>query len=48
MTHAVDFINLADKIVIMKEGRIVAQGTHAELFAHPYLLQIEEIHESNK
>ena len=48
VTHAVDFINLADKIVIMKEGRITAQGTPAELFANPYLLQLEEIHESNK
>ena len=48
VTHAVDFINLADKIVIMKEGRITAQGTPAALFANPYLLQLEEIHESNK
>ena len=38
VTHAVDFINLADKIVIMKEGKITAQGTPAELFANEYLL----------
>ena len=48
VTHAIDFVHLADKIVIMKEGKITAQGTPAELFANPYLLQLEEIHETNK
>lgn len=24
VTHAVDFVNLADKVVIMKEGKIIA------------------------
>ena len=38
VTHAVDFVHLADKIVIMNEGRIIAQGSHKELAEHPYLL----------
>ena len=48
VTHAVDFVHLADKIVIMKEGKIEAQGTPKELVDHPYLLQIQEIHQANK
>ena len=40
VTHAVDFVHLADKIVIMDEGKIIAQDTHKELIDHPYLLQI--------
>ena len=27
VTHAIDFIHLADKVVIMKQGVIKAQGT---------------------
>ena len=48
VTHAVDFVHLADKIVIMKEGKIEAQGSPKELVEHPYLLQIQEIHRANK
>ena len=48
MTHAVDFVHLADKIVIMNEGKIIAQGSYDELVDHPYMKQIQDIHETNK
>ena len=48
VTHAVDFVHLADKIVIMNEGKIIAQGSYNELEDHPYMRQIQDIHESNK
>ena len=48
VTHAVDFVHLADKIVIMNEGKIIAQGSYSELEDHPYMRQIQDIHESNK
>jgi len=48
VTHAVDFVHLADRIVIMNEGKIIAQGSPEELAEHPYLVQIQDIHQSNK
>ena len=48
VTHAVDFVHLADKIVVMNEGAIIAQGTPDELVMHPYICQIQAIHQSNK
>ena len=48
VTHAVDFVHLADKIVIMNEGKIIAQGSYSELEDHPYMKQIQDIHETNK
>ena len=48
VTHAVDFVHLADKIVIMNEGKIIAQGSYGELEDHPYMKQILDIHETNK
>ena len=37
VTHAVDFIHLADHIIIMKEGRIEAQGSYETIVEHSYL-----------
>jgi len=44
----VDFVHLADKIVIMNDGKILAQGSYKELESHPYMQQIKEIHQANK
>ena len=48
VTHAVDFVHLADKIVIMENGRIQAQGTYKELATNEYMMQILDIHEKHK
>jgi len=48
VTHAVDFIHLADKVVIMNEGTVIAQGSPKELVDHPYMKQVHEIHTANK
>ena len=48
VTHAVDFIHLADHVVILKEGRVEAQGSCEEIVDHPYMSEIQEIHIKNK
>jgi len=44
VTHAVDFIHLADQVIIMKDGAIEAQGSYDELVKHPYLAKLKNIH----
>ena len=48
VTHAVDFVHLADHIIIMKDGEVQAQGSPESLAEHPYILEITEIHNKNK
>ena len=43
ITHAVEFVHLADHIVIMKDGKITAQGSYAELVLNPYMIEIQDI-----
>jgi len=47
VTHAVDFLHLADRIVIMAGGRITAQGTMKDLEDDPHLKQVMETHRKN-
>jgi ABC-type bacteriocin/lantibiotic exporter with double-glycine peptidase domain len=37
VTHAIDFIHLADKIILMDKGNIVAQGSFDEICGHHHL-----------
>lgn len=46
VTHAIDFIHLADKIILMDEGKIAAQGSYDEIkdnFKIQNLLNINKI-----
>jgi len=43
VTHAVDFLHLCDKIIVIQEGRIFLEGTYQELKDEPYLLKLMEI-----
>ena len=48
VTHAVDFVHLADHIIIMKDGDVFAQGSYESLIDHPYIVEITDIHTKNK
>lgn len=48
VTHAVENIHLADRIVLMKEGEISAIGTPDELADHEYIKELAEIQAKNK
>ena len=47
VTHAIDFLHLTDRIVVMKEGQIQAVGTYVELQSNPILQEVLEINRKN-
>jgi len=48
VTHAVDFIHLADHVIILKDGKVEAQGAYEDIKKHAYMAEIQEIHIKNK
>jgi ABC-type multidrug transport system fused ATPase/permease subunit len=44
VTHAVDFMHLADRIVVMEGGRVSSFGTFDELKNNSYLEKVLNIH----
>ena len=47
VTHAIDFLHLADRVVVMKEGEIKVQGTYEEVVENPIVKEILNIHNKN-
>ena len=37
VTHAVDFLHLVDRIILMKDGEIVLSGNYEEIKDNEYL-----------
>lgn len=48
VTHAIDFLYMADKVVIMEKGKIVSQGTYKEVKANEILKKLLEVNNLNK
>lgn len=48
VTHAIDFLGLVDRIIVMKEGQIILNGTYDEICNDPYLIQLMEIHKAHQ
>ena len=47
MTHAIDFVHMADKIIIMEKGRIVGSGTYDELKDNETLVKLVNVNNIN-
>ena len=47
VTHALDFLHLRDKIIVMKEGQIVLEGSLSDLANDAYVMKLMEIHKSH-
>ena len=44
VTHAVDFLHLADHVIILKKGEVKAKGTFDELVDDPHMMEIMSAH----
>ena len=38
VTHAVDFLHLVDRIILLKEGEIILEGSFEEVKNDPYMI----------
>ncbi len=48
VTHAVDYLHLCDRIIVMKEGRVVIEGAYQDIKHTSYIKDIMQIHEQGK
>jgi len=44
VTHAVDFMHLADRIIVMSQGQVTAFGTYKDLSENSKLKEVLLIH----
>ena len=44
VTNSVDFLHLCDRIIVMKNGRIVSLGTYEDLKSSDHLASVLKIH----
>ena len=47
VTHAIDFLHLSDRIIVLKEGKIQADGSFDALQNDPHLQGVLEINKKN-
>ena len=44
VTHAIDFLHLADSIILLKNGRVVFKGAYQDVKENEYLKELYSIH----
>eukprot|EP00347_Sterkiella_histriomuscorum_P019725 403340529 len=48
VTHAIDFLHLVDKIIVLSKGEVILQGSYDEIKENPYLIEIIGIHKGHQ
>jgi len=48
VTHSIDFLHMADRIIMMDKGKITAQGSFDELMENETFRKLQEINALNK
>lgn len=48
ITHAVDFIHLVDRVIVIQDQKIVLDGHYNEINDHPYLQNLMAINKANR
>lgn len=48
VTHAIDFLALVDRVLVMNEGEIVLDGLYEDIKENPYLVKLMEIHKAHQ
>jgi len=48
VTHAVDFLHLVDKVIVLKDGEIVLTGNYEDIQNDAYLKQLMKIYKSHQ
>ena len=48
VTHAIDFLGLVDRVIVMNEGEIVLDGHYDAIKENPYLIKLMEIHKAHQ
>jgi len=48
VTHAVDFLHLADQIILLKKGKVVFKGSYEQVKNKTYLKELYAIYRSHK
>ena len=48
VTHAVDFLHLVDRIILMKDGQIAMEGSYNELKDNEYFQNLKTIYQSHQ
>ena len=47
ITHAVDFLKRVDRIIVMKEGKILMDGKYKQIKDDPYIISILDINKEH-
>lgn len=48
VTHAIDFLHLAQKVIVMEKGKVITQGSYKEVKNHEIVEKLLKVNNLNK